>query len=94
MRRHAVVALGIREAVDATVVRASPPPPESVPRDPVAVRDFRRRFGTADEDYLILGQGLTIAPVKAEGAAVLIRAVARTWRPSSPQSKEFVKTRD
>lgn len=80
LRRHVGDTLGMRGARDAAVVRASPPSPQSVPREAQAIRDFRRRFGIADGDYLILGQGLTIAKEKAEGAAVLIEAVVRLRR--------------
>lgn len=86
LRRHVAETFKTPEALESSVVRASPPPPESVPRDPEAIRQFRARWGVADGDYLILGQGLTIATEKAEGAAVLIRAVARL-RQTDPSVK-------
>ncbi len=77
LKRHVIQEFGIREAAKASVIHAAAPPADRVRRDPDAVWAFRRTWGIQDDDWLVLGLGLTVLWDKAKGAALLILALSR-----------------
>lgn len=77
LRQHVAESFGVSEAERGSVVPAAAPPISRIIRDPAAVQEFRRAWGVRDEDWLVLGLGLTVLEGKAKGAALLILALSR-----------------